>query len=506
MNSSSPSASRASAARLRSLVYPLGKRHNLLLLFVVLGLALIVVVGQTSAPLTVVFDEASYLAVSGRVWMRTAVNKPASALCTIVNTSSSVNCPPGINVTLALVPCSGPFLVRVDATAGDETASAWAVVQCTVPSSTSEAQTATQAFTESSPLEAAPALNVAAQTQAVATETAGVASHKRSLEQADTGPTATLKPDQLSAPSGLRVSAKGLVSWNRVASADKYQIAIQTRSSSAYQYIEVTKDEGSYHLPDSDACCNRGTSYRVWLIAVDTSNAANNSPWSSRGAFTYDPAGRSGRSPSSKADRNNLAIPTQDHSRLPEGGQVKSETPWIQFYEIPLWRIGDQSIVAAGAKSAIDVWGPLGVDAEVCFGDIGSLLFLDAAFSPRKQYPLLSYLRDGMTCAHLYTAGTLVLMPGSPSYAPTPNASPRSAAGDQPHMLANCKVTLTEYLNFRKAPNGELISLPDGLKNQLPAKVTLTALERTTDWFKVDWYGVKGWISAHYVTPRGDCE
>ncbi len=111
-----------------------------------------------------------------------------------------------------------------------------------------------------------------------------------------------------------------------------------------------------------------------------------------------------------------------------------------------------------------------------------------------------------MTCAYLRTAGTLVLMPGQPDYEIPPTATPRDGAMvAQPQSLTNCMVTTTEVLNFRKAPNGELISLPYGLKNQLPAKVTLTALERTSDWVKVDWYGVQGWISAHYVTPKGNC-
>ena len=59
-------------------------------------------------------------------------------------------------------------------------------------------------------------------------------------------------------------------------------------------------------------------------------------------------------------------------------------------------------------------------------------------------------------------------------------------------------VTTTHILNFRDAPDGEISSI-------LPAFVTLTAFERTDDWFKVDYHGARGWISADYVTLDGNC-
>ena len=53
-------------------------------------------------------------------------------------------------------------------------------------------------------------------------------------------------------------------------------------------------------------------------------------------------------------------------------------------------------------------------------------------------------------------------------------------------------------LNFRAAPGGESIG-------GLPYDATLTALERTSGWFKVDYHGAQGWISADYVEPQGTC-
>ena len=68
----------------------------------------------------------------------------------------------------------------------------------------------------------------------------------------------------------------------------------------------------------------------------------------------------------------------------------------------------------------------------------------------------------------------------------------------------------TKYIvNFRDAPNGSPLRFVDiwGIPNDgmLPYDVTLTALERTSDWFKVDYHGTQGWISAHYVEPKGNC-
>ena len=93
---------------------------------------------------------------------------------------------------------------------------------------------------------------------------------------------------------------------------------------------------------------------------------------------------------------------------------MQSDSPWIIFREVSGPAIGDPAVRAA-AMSAIDVWSPLGVDAEVCFAEDGSLLLLDAAYSPRAQLWMDSYQRaDGKTCARLDRNGTVVLMPGQP--------------------------------------------------------------------------------------------
>ena len=64
-------------------------------------------------------------------------------------------------------------------------------------------------------------------------------------------------------------------------------------------------------------------------------------------------------------------------------------------------------------------------------------------------------------------------------------------------------------MRFRDAPGGAPLTYTDPWGRQengwLPSTVTLTALERTADWIKVDYYGTRGWVSAHHVILHGVC-
>ena len=65
---------------------------------------------------------------------------------------------------------------------------------------------------------------------------------------------------------------------------------------------------------------------------------------------------------------------------------------------------------------------------------------------------------------------------------------------------AACVVTTTHALNFRDGPS--LAGARIGLLRQ---GATLDAVRRTAGWFNVEYRGVSGWISAHYVVTQGDC-
>ncbi len=196
--------------------------------------------------------------------------------------------------------------------------------------------------------------------------------------------------------------------------------------------------------------------------------------------------------------------PTQDHSGLPAGATVESDSPWIAFREVSGDAISNPT-VRANAIEAVDVWGPLGVDARICFAGAGSLLLLDTAYSPRRLVWLASQQRDGQTCAQLDRAGTVALMPAD--LTATPTSRPGATATPDPHLVADsledrrllvgCRVSASQLLNFRQAPAGSILSLYLGGS---------PAIARTDNWFQVMYLGNIGWISAHYVTTAGDCD
>ena len=84
---------------------------------------------------------------------------------------------------------------------------------------------------------------------------------------------------------------------------------------------------------------------------------------------------------------------------------------------------------------------------------------------------------------------------GSPAADPAPPHNGGSAT------FGECAVTTRAILNLREAPS------PDAAVAALvPFDVTLTAFEQAHGWFYVDYLGLRGWLSADHVTPRGNCE
>ena len=73
--------------------------------------------------------------------------------------------------------------------------------------------------------------------------------------------------------------------------------------------------------------------------------------------------------------------------------------------------IGIQSIVEAGFIDAVDIWGYVEQGVEVCFPQIGRVVFLDARTMPRAIVPLESTVVNGQTCVSINSPGSLVLLP-----------------------------------------------------------------------------------------------
>ena len=160
---------------------------------------------------------------------------------------------------------------------------------------------------------------------------------------------------------------------------------------------------------------------------------------------------------------------------------------------------GHPGLAAAKPSSVVDIWGWVTANTRVCFGATsGTIKFVDTTVTPRTLADLPAFGLNGMVCATINGAGQVALTPG-----PVPPAAAASDTGagavvSMGQSLSNCMVRTQYNLNFRAAPNGEIIG-------GVPHSSLLTALERTAGWFKVDYHGDRGWISAEYVEPKGTC-
>ena len=83
----------------------------------------------------------------------------------------------------------------------------------------------------------------------------------------------------------------------------------------------------------------------------------------------------------------------------------------VHFRQLDGAGIGVQSIIDAGFLQAFDVYGYVEQGVEVCFPQIGRVLFLDANTSPRAISPLESTIVNGQTCVSISSPGSLALMP-----------------------------------------------------------------------------------------------
>ena len=83
----------------------------------------------------------------------------------------------------------------------------------------------------------------------------------------------------------------------------------------------------------------------------------------------------------------------------------------VHFRQLDGAGIGVQSIIDAGYLEAFDVWGYVEQGVEVCFPQVGRVIFLDANTSPRAIVPLPSTIVNGQTCVSINSPGSLVLLP-----------------------------------------------------------------------------------------------
>ncbi len=197
-----------------------------------------------------------------------------------------------------------------------------------------------------------------------------------------------------------------------------------------------------------------------------------------------------------------LAAPVSTCLTL-EGIAANNLSESTQCQRLNAMQIANPDIKEGDFVDAIDVWSWVTPNTEICFEAAGgSFTFIDTAAMPRTTREPEAYSKDGMTCAKVDGPGILVLMPGDrPAQAAADSATKAAKAAPAvpaAQSLSNCMVRTQFNLNLRNAPDGEIVG-------EVPHNATLTALERTASWFKVDYHGERGWISAEFVDKKGTC-
>ena len=155
--------------------------------------------------------------------------------------------------------------------------------------------------------------------------------------------------------------------------------------------------------------------------------------------------------------------------------------------------LGDRTLVNNGAIHAIDIFGWVAEPLTVCFqNDSGAIVLLDAANAPRNIVPLRTWSDGGWQCAQVDRVGSAVLMP---------LAFFTSGAIPEPIWnLSNCTVTTTDVLNLRAQPN-----VNSNIAAIVVNNASLSADQRATHYYRVNYHGISGWLSRDYLTFWGDC-
>ena len=174
----------------------------------------------------------------------------------------------------------------------------------------------------------------------------------------------------------------------------------------------------------------------------------------------------------------------------------------LQCNQVGASGIGIQSVIEAGFIDAVDVWGYVEQGVEICFSQLGSLTFLDAATSPRAVSTIQSYNKGGQTCTHLTRAGTVVLVPGAPSVAgPSDTAQPvtttTTATGT---VVSGCPITATGHLKFLDSPSSDA-----EIVGYITRGTTMSFVSRVVGWYQVSHNGQTAWVGGKYTAGGSSC-
>lgn len=204
--------------------------------------------------------------------------------------------------------------------------------------------------------------------------------------------------------------------------------------------------------------------------------------------------GGEGRSPAEEAE----TLPTPVPSNCPGlPGHIRitgfDNGSNINCTHLDYSGLHNQTLVNGGAIQAVDVFGWISGSISACFlHDSGGIVLLDAANSPRNIVPLRTRSENGWQCASVDRVGTVVLMPVG--------FFTSGAITEPIWLLSDCTVTTTEILNLRANPNAASNIVANVLND-----VSLAADQRATHFYRVNYYGIVGWLSQDYLSFTGNC-
>ena len=148
------------------------------------------------------------------------------------------------------------------------------------------------------------------------------------------------------------------------------------------------------------------------------------------------------------------------------------------FHLVTVWQAQLDALQGAGlAAAAADC------RAQVLRDELGNVII---KAGPNYQGKTLHAVLQGSLAGAVISQYTTYDDPICPPVTPTPST------------LDGCMVNTLNILNMRETPGGTVLRI-------LPYAVTLTAFQRVGDWVEVDFYGLRGWISAKHVTFVGSC-
>ena len=129
---------------------------------------------------------------------------------------------------------------------------------------------------------------------------------------------------------------------------------------------------------------------------------------------------------------------------LPTGTELRTDSGNLRCEVVEISDIDKHPLMNPGIIVAFDVWGIFGLGAEVCTDQVGTIVFMDDAFSPPQVTQLETESRDDKICADLAKAGTAVLV--------------QALSEESSIPLTDCQLTTANVVRLRDEAGGENVS------------------------------------------------